>query len=193
MSRRNIPNLLTLLRIVLIPLIIFLHYLGTPIAAASSGAIFLLASFTDLLDGYYARKYKIVTEIGAILDLLADKLLVSCCLIWLSYQLHNIEIVISTILIISREIVISVLRQYALKLDNNNSLKVNYLGKTKTFVQMISIIILLLVDEYSNFFPLIKEVGIVLILFSCLLSLLSLAVYVTNFIKALPKGFKFFF
>ena len=189
MNRRNIPNLLTLLRIVLIPLIVFLHYLGTPITATLSGAIFLLASFTDLLDGYYARKYQIVTEIGAILDLLADKLLVSCCLVWLSYQLQNIEIVISTILIISREIVISVLRQYALKLDNYNSLKVNYLGKAKTFVQMISIIILILVNEYSNFFPLIKEVGIVLILFSCFLSLLSLAVYLTNFIKDFPKRF----
>ena len=125
--------------------------------------------------------------------MLADKLLVSCCLIWLSFQLQYIEVVIATILIISREIIISVLRQYALKLAQYDSLKVNYLGKTKTFIQMISIIILLLVNAYSNFFPLIKEVGVGLIIFSCLLSLLSLAVYVKNFLKASPKCFKFFF
>lgn len=189
MDRRNIPNLLTLLRISLIPLIIFLHYLDTPIAATLSGVIFLLASLTDLLDGYYARKYKISTEIGAILDLLADKLLVACCLIWLSYQLQYIEVAIATILIISREIIISVLRQYALTLAQYNSLKVNYLGKTKTFIQMISIIILLLVNAYSNFFPLIKEVGVGLIIFSCLLSLLSLAVYVKKFFKGFSQRF----
>jgi CDP-diacylglycerol--glycerol-3-phosphate 3-phosphatidyltransferase len=147
---KNLSNLLSLSRIALIPFIIVLSAISTPTSVLLSGVLFLLASVTDYLDGYLARKYGISSKVGSLLDLLGDKLLVSSCMIWLSYSFNNQIILVITLIIVSREITVSVLRQF---LDSNDSLeplKVNFLGKTKTFFQMVSIFFLILVDEFTS-------------------------------------------
>ena len=105
----NFPNILSVSRIfLLIPIIIFFEnesYLFSIIT-------FTIASVTDFLDGYIARKQNLVTKIGALLDLLADKIFVSIILIWMTFTFESISILVASILIISREIAVSYLRLF---------------------------------------------------------------------------------
>ena len=90
---------------------------------------FLIASFTDFLDGYFARYLEQESILGANLDLLADKIFVSSLLIFISFHFDNLIFLIMTILIIAREISIGTIRQYLLEINNENKIKVNFLGK----------------------------------------------------------------
>ena len=100
---------------------------------------FLIASFTDFLDGYVARYFNQESILGANLDLLADKIFVSSLLIFISFHFDNLIFLMMTILIIAREISIGTIRQYLLETKNENKIKVNFLGKFKTFFQICSI------------------------------------------------------
>ena len=112
---------------------------------------FLIASFTDFLDGYVARYFNQESILGANLDLLADKIFVSSLLIFISFHFDNLIFLVMTILIIAREISIGTIRQYLLEIDNENKIKVNFLGKFKTFFQIcsIGIAIIFLDTEFS--------------------------------------------
>tara|TARA_A100001015_G_scaffold175536_1_gene195254 strand:+ start:33 stop:482 length:450 start_codon:yes stop_codon:yes gene_type:complete len=101
--------------------------------------LFLIASFTDFLDGYIARYLRQETVLGANLDLLADKIFVSSLLIFISFHFDNLIYLMMTILIIAREISIGTIRQYLLETNKENKAKVNFLGKFKTFFQIFSI------------------------------------------------------
>jgi CDP-diacylglycerol--glycerol-3-phosphate 3-phosphatidyltransferase len=113
---------------------------------------FLIASFTDFLDGYLARYLRQESVLGANLDLLADKIFVSSLLIFISFHFDNLIYLLMTILIIAREISIGTIRQYFLETNKENKAKVNFLGKFKTFFQIFSIgVAMIFLDtEYSS-------------------------------------------
>lgn len=170
----NLPNTLTLGRIVLIPIFIAIFYLPWTWAHATAAAIFLLASLTDWLDGYLARKLHQISMFGAFLDPVADKLLVASSLLLLvgSNDLHYITL--PAIVIVGREIVISALREWMAELGKRASIAVSYIGKIKTAVQMIAIILLLAFHSVS--FSL-EMLGVVLLYLAAILTIWSMIVY----------------
>ena len=133
---------------------------------------FLIASFTDFLDGYIARYLRQESVLGANLDLLADKIFVSSLLIFISFHFDNLIYLLMTILIIAREISIGTIRQYLLETKNENKIKVNFLGKFKTFFQICSIGIALIFLDTE--FAFIVEVVVII---AAVLSWLSLLNY----------------
>ncbi len=166
----NLPNKLTILRVIMIPF--FLIFMLTDFMGESSKyialALFVIASFTDFLDGYLARKYKLVTNFGKFMDPLADKLLVSAALIsFVELQTLPAWIVIT---IISREFIISGFRLVAS--DNGVVIAASYWGKFKTVTQMIMIILLIL-DFQANYFVVLENLFIYLALILTIVSLLD--------------------
>ena len=142
----NIPNLITWLRILLIPVFVSVLYLSDSTLSPHfrnliATAVFLLAAITDWLDGYLARRLNQYSAFGAFLDPVADKLMVAAALILL-VKLGRADAIIAFI-IIGREITISALREWMAQLGESRSVAVSMLGKVKTTFQMISIIMLL--------------------------------------------------
>jgi cardiolipin synthase (CMP-forming) len=182
----NIPNAVTLSRIILIPLIIGLYYLpaesvslGTKNTAAT--AVFVLAAVTDWLDGYLARKLNQMSAFGAFLDPVADKLIVVGALIVL-LQLERVESLVGFI-IIGREIAISALREWMAKVGQAKSVAVAMVGKLKTVSQMIAIPLLLFHDRLLGIDCL--ALGTVLINVAAVLTVASMLYYLR---KALPHA-----
>ena len=164
-----IPNLISLSRIFLIfPIILCMLINDVRLAFL----FFLLASFTDFLDGYVARYLKQESVLGANLDLLADKIFVSSLLIFISFHFDNLIFLIMTILIIAREISIGTIRQYLLETNNENKIKVNFLGKFKTFFQIFTIGLAIIFLD-SNLAQIVEVVVVI----TAVLSWLSLLNY----------------
>jgi len=139
----KIPNILTIGRIILVPFFIGTFYLPGAMGDWIPFCIFVLASFTDFLDGLLARLYKEESKLGELLDPIADKILVASALVLLVMNgiIKNYE-VIAAIVILTREILISGLREFLAK-RKEASLPVSSLSKFKTFIQMLSIAMLL--------------------------------------------------
>lgn len=164
-----IPNLISLSRIFLIfPIILCILINDVQLAFL----FFLLASFTDFLDGYVARYLKQESVLGANLDLLADKIFVSSLLIFISFHFDNLIFLIMTILIIAREISIGIIRQYSLETNKENKAKVNFLGKFKTFFQIFTIGLAIIFLD-SNLAQIVEVVVVI----TAVLSWLSLLNY----------------
>ena len=175
---KSIPNFLSLLRIMLVFPIIYLLEVEWYVLAAS---LFFVSSLTDYFDGYLARKYAIESELGAFLDLIADKILVITILVWLVFLFVNQALTIISILIILREIIITSFRYYLVSNKADPELiKANKYGKFKTAFQFFSILLLILSPALSNFF---LNISLVLLSVSVLLSYFSLAIYFTNWKK----------
>jgi cardiolipin synthase (CMP-forming) len=138
----NIPNLLSILRIVLIPLFLYLLFVPTISFRIWALAVFAIASFTDLLDGWSARKLKQVTVTGKFLDPLADKFLVVSAVIAFTI-LDPLVPLWMLLVIIGRDIMITMMRYLAIK--KGAGLRTSSFGKIKTAFQMISIIVILMV------------------------------------------------
>ena len=138
----KIPNVLTIGRIILVPIFIFTFYLPGALGDWIPFFIFVLASFTDFLDGLLARLYKEESKLGELLDPIADKIIVATALILLvmNNTINNYE-VIAAIIILTREILISGLREFLARVQV--AMPVSSLAKFKTFLQMLSIAILL--------------------------------------------------
>ena len=134
----NLPNKITVFRLCLIPVFVVAFYLGD-LGWLYAGLVFVLASFTDFLDGYLARKYSLVTNLGAFLDPVADKVLVFASLVLLAGE--GIIPAWSIILIIGRETLINGFRLIAV--EKGVVISASYLGKVKTVSQMVSLILLL--------------------------------------------------
>ena len=133
----NLPNILSISRILLLIPIIFLLKM---VCIFFSLITYIAASLTDYFDGYIARKKNLSTKLGAILDLVADKLFVSILLIWATYSFESFLIFLSALIIISRELTISYLRMYLLQSGYpQDSLSPNFIGKFKTTFQMIGL------------------------------------------------------
>ncbi len=174
----NLPNLLTWLRILLIPLVIGVFYLPArqlsyEEANLLATGFFIVAAITDWLDGYLARKLNQISAFGAFLDPVADKLMVAAALIVL-VDLERVSPVIALI-IIGREIAISALREWMAKAGKSGSVAVSFIGKLKTAFQMIAIT-LLLYWEPLGIIP-IQLLGHLLINLAALLTLISMFYY----------------
>ena len=169
----NFPNILSLSRILLsFPVIIFFEY-GYFVFSL---IIFVIASITDFLDGFIARKKNLTSELGALLDLIADKLFVSILLIWMTFIFDSKIIFISSLLIISREIIVSYLRLYFItKSLDVNDVKADFLGKLKTSFQMIGLGLVLISPVISNEFFLLS---LTFLLSSAIISWASLFKYI---------------
>jgi len=179
-SRINIPNLLTWLRILLIPLVVGVFY--TPDAWLDATAknqlatfMFVLAAVTDWLDGWLARKLDQQSAFGAFLDPVADKLMVAAALVIL-VQLGRCDSIIALV-IIGREIAISALREWMAQIGRARSVAVNALGKIKTIAQMIAIPLLLFHDDFMGLFE-ARVLGEWFIWAAALLTLVSMVWYI---------------
>jgi CDP-diacylglycerol--glycerol-3-phosphate 3-phosphatidyltransferase len=149
MKKTELPNILTLARIVLIPIIIASFYIPWKVTNLIVAALFLLASITDYFDGYFARLYKIQSNFGRCFDPIADKLLVSVSLVMIVRFSESMFILIPSVIIICREILVSGLREFLASL--NVSVPVTKLAKWKTAFQMMSITALLLASKDSYY------------------------------------------
>ena len=136
----NIPNTLTAFRLALIPVFMAIFYLPYTWAFFAAAFVFWLASVTDILDGYLARKLKQSTPFGAFLDPVADKVMVSVALVILVEHYQSLYVTIPAMIIISREIVISALREWMAEQGKRGNVAVSQLGKIKTAAQMLAII-----------------------------------------------------
>lgn len=143
----NIPNILTLLRIILIPLFVLVLLIKIPHGDYIAALIFIIAALTDSLDGYLARKWKQITKLGIILDPLADKLLITAALISL-VELGRIPGWIA-IVILGREFAVSGLR--AIKAEEGVIIPASKWGKAKTVSQIIAVLLVILEHLYNNF------------------------------------------
>lgn len=171
----TLPNQLTMLRILLIPLFVGVFYAPFDWRFPVSAAIFALASVTDWLDGYLARKLNQTSPFGAFLDPVADKLMVAVALVLLVEVHASAWFAIPAVVIVGREIVISALREWMAELGKRASVAVSYVGKVKTAVQMVAIIVLLAYDPADN--AMMTKVGYVLLYAAALLTLWSMIVY----------------
>ena len=141
---------------------------------------FVIASLTDYFDGYFARKNNQTSESGALLDLLADKLFVSIILLWMTYSFNHVLILISSMMIISREIIISYVRLFLVsKKKELEDLKSDLLGKIKTTLQMISLGIILISPTITNLF---FRMSVILLILTAALSWFSLIRYLNKWV-----------
>jgi CDP-diacylglycerol--glycerol-3-phosphate 3-phosphatidyltransferase/cardiolipin synthase len=182
----NLPNLLTWLRILLIPVMAGVFYLPqgwvTPLDANMLAALFFgVAALTDWLDGYLARALGQTSAFGAFLDPVADKLMVAAALIVL-IDLDRVPLLVALI-IIGREITISALREWMAKAGKSTSVAVSFVGKLKTTAQMVAIVLLLYFQPVAGL-P-IATLGTVLIWVAALLTLVSMAYYLVMAARAL--------
>lgn len=139
----GIPNILTTLRIVLIPVLVVVYYLPFSWHFLAASGIFMLAAFTDWLDGYLARRLQQMTAFGRFLDPVADKLVVAVALVMLVESHASTWLTIPALVIVGREIVVSALREWMAEMGKQATVAVSYVGKVKTAFQMISLTVLL--------------------------------------------------
>ena len=171
----NIPNTLTVSRIILIPVLVLVFYWPFENHKIVAAAIFGLAAITDWFDGYLARKLAQMTEFGAFLDPVADKLMVAVALVLLVEQHDTIIFTLAACVIIGREIVISALREWMAELGEHASVAVNYIGKVKTTFQMIAIAALLALSPNSETWML--GLAYIVLYAAAILTLWSMVVY----------------
>ncbi len=146
----NIPNSLTMLRILLIPVLAVVFYLPFRNHLLVAAAIFAAAAVTDWFDGYLARRLGQTTAFGAFLDPVADKLMVAVALVLLVERHDTPLFTLAACVIIGREIVVSALREWMAELGERTSVAVSYVGKVKTAFQMVAITALLAIDPAVN-------------------------------------------
>jgi cardiolipin synthase len=181
----NVPNLITMSRIILIPLVIGLYYLPSEWLSLenknlAATAVFILAAVTDWLDGYMARKLNQMSAFGAFLDPVADKLIVVGALVVLLY-LGRVDALVALI-VIGREIAISALREWMAKMGQAKSVAVAFIGKLKTVSQMVAIPLLLYHDTLFAMLD-CQWLGTILINVAAVLTVISMLYYLR---KALP-------
>ena len=170
----KIPNILTIGRIIIVPIFVFTFFIPGLFGDLIPFFLFVLASFTDYLDGLLARLFKEESKLGELLDPIADKILVAAALILLVMNgtIKNYE-VIAAIIILTREILISGLREFLAK--GKITMQVTSLSKLKTFIQMTSIAILLTGESGNKIFNFqdynAQTVGIILLWLSSFLTL----------------------
>ena len=180
----NLANQLTLFRILLIPLLVIIFYLPYEWRFLVCAALFSIAGLTDWADGYIARKYQLSTPFGAFLDPVADKLMVAVAL-GLLIELHDSPFfTLPAVVIICREIVISALREWMAEIGARATVAVSMIGKVKTTLQIIAIIVLLAFNPANH--TIMKIVGLITLYIAAILTLWSMIVY----LKAAWPSFK---
>ena len=185
----NLPNILTLIRVLVIPFIVVFYYLPFPWAHPVAAAVFTVACLNDWLDGYLARTLHQSTRFGAFLDPVADKVMVSIILILVvgepQFQFISLPHVVWTMpsflmtvpaaVIVSREIIVSALREWMAEVGSRTSVAVSHLGKIKTAIQMIALAILLYCDASAQAGLVIM--GYVFLYLAAILTIWSMMIY----------------
>ena len=171
----NLPNLLTLLRIALVPVLILTFLLPGYWSYVLGAGIFALAGITDWLDGYLARKWEQMSQFGAFLDPVADKLIVVSALVMLAGTHANVWFSLAAVVIVGREVAISALREWMAEMQRRGLVAVTWVGKAKTAVQMVAILVLL--AHPPNFELPLVMLGYALLVVAAVLTLWSMAVY----------------
>ena len=171
----NLPNALTLLRILLIPVLIVVFYLPTFWGREAAALVFVLAAITDWLDGYLARRMQLVSALGAFLDPVADKLMVATALVLLVQADPRISTAVAAAVIIGREIAISALREWMAEIGSRTKVAVSRTGKFKTAAQMVAISLLLYRDDLFGL-P-VYSIGLILLYIAVALTLWSMLLY----------------
>jgi len=143
----TLPTMLTLFRIVLVPVLVLVFYLHHPWSNILACAVFVLGALTDWLDGWIARRYDMYSAFGAFLDPVADKLAVAFALFLVTQKHHTAWIAILSAIIVGREITISALREWMAQMGAHGLVKVAALGKIKTIVQMVAISFVLFYED----------------------------------------------
>jgi CDP-diacylglycerol--glycerol-3-phosphate 3-phosphatidyltransferase len=179
----NAPNILTLLRIVLIPVFFMVYIMDFPWSNIAATVIFVTAAITDWLDGYLARRLDQSTPFGEFLDPVADKLIVATALVLLATDERVLGLVLSiplftasVAIIIGREIVISALREWMAELGKRASVAVSYVGKVKTALQLTAISLLIYRDDLFGIIPVFR-LGEILLFVAAAMTLYSMIVY----------------
>ena len=171
----SLASYTTLLRITLIiPILFFTDNSKEYLALI----LFIIAGLTDYFDGFIARKTNTESSLGAFLDLLADKLLVCLVLVWCAFLSASITIIIPALVIISRELIISSMRQFLVEKIGKNPIKVTYIAKSKTTIQIIAISFLILSPEMGEFF---NKVTVLLLWIAAFISVYTLYNYIKSY------------
>ena len=182
----NLPNIITLARILLVPVFVVIYLWpgdGTYLIAAT---LFALAAATDWLDGYLARRLNQTTPFGAFLDPVADKLIVVSALTVLLAEHSTVWLTLPGLIIIGREIMISALREWMAEMNSSVTVAVSYLGKIKTSLQMIAIAVLLALPPNSDSGLIFA--GYTLLYVAALMTLWSMSVYLQAAWPTLRQG-----
>lgn len=186
----NLPNLLTLLRIVLIPVFALLFYLPVSWSHIAVAFIFALAAATDWLDGYLARRLGMTSAFGAFLDPVADKLMIGVALVLIvdvnPTPFDGLFLALPAAVIIGREIVISALREWMAELGERAQVAVSIIGKIKTASQMLALVLLLYREPIGEF-PTV-ETGFVFLYIAAILTLWSMVIYLRAAWPALQRN-----
>lgn len=181
----NTPTCITLFRIILIPLFLLIFYI--PIFSSywhnlTNAIIFIIAAITDWIDGFLARKMQKITNFGAFLDPVADKMIIVISLIVIIENFHIWWVTLPSLIMIIREIIISALREWMAQIGYGKIIKVSFIGKIKTTTQMLSIFFLLC---KLNF--LIEIIGIIMLYISSIFTCWSMLNYLYLSMKFLNK------
>ena len=168
----NIPNSLSIIRIICIPLVMIAFYAEIQNGRLIAAGIFLFASVTDWLDGYLARRWNQTSAFGAFIDPVADKLMVGAVLVMLVQAYPALWMVIPAAVIICREIFVSALREWMAGIGARASVAVGQLGKLKTATQMAAMVLLLGAGA-----EMVVQIGVVLLDIAAILALISMGQY----------------
>lgn len=171
----NLPTVLTLIRIALIPLFVVVFFLPFWWARPAAAIIFSLAGITDWLDGYYARKLGLTSSFGAFLDPVADKLMVAVALVLIVQTDHRLVISLSAAVIIGREIAISGLREWMAELGRRHHVAVTGVAKLKTIFQITALI--MMIFKLDLWILPMYPLGSVLLVLAAALTLWSMFIY----------------
>jgi CDP-diacylglycerol--glycerol-3-phosphate 3-phosphatidyltransferase len=152
--RINLPTWLTLFRVLLLPVMVVVFYLPFRWSNLGAAAVFVIAGFTDWLDGYLARRMNLTSAFGAFLDPVADKLMVAVTL-FLLVQSHpggwqGVLLAVTASVIVGREISVSALREWMAQIGARSKVKVAFLGKLKTLAQMVALVVLLVQHDTES-------------------------------------------
>lgn len=185
----NVPNILTLLRIALIPVFVLFYYMPSHWSYLAATVVFALAAFTDWLDGYLARRLGATSAFGAFLDPVADKLMVATALVLIvdtnPSGMAGIWIALPSVVIVGREIAVSALREHMAELGARAKVAVSMMGKIKTTTQMIALLLLIYqmpIGPLQTVF-----IGIIMLYIAAALTLWSMVLYLKAAIPVLTE------
>ena len=184
----TLANFFTCLRVMLIPVFMAVYYADFHGHFLLASSIFILACITDWLDGHMARRMRQTSRFGAFLDPVADKLLVTITLVILAASYSTPWYTIPAALIVAREVLVSALREWMAEHNERDTVAVGMMGKIKTTIQMLALIILLATDTQGS--PLIWVSGLVMINLAAVLTMWSMAIYLHNAWPTLKSGLK---
>jgi CDP-diacylglycerol---glycerol-3-phosphate 3-phosphatidyltransferase len=176
--RINLPTWLTLFRVGLLPVMVVVFYLPFPGHNITAAIVFVLAAFTDWLDGYLARRMNLTSAFGAFLDPVADKLMVAVTLFLLvesqpSGGWSGVLMAVTAAVIVGREISVSALREWMAEIGMRATIKVAFIGKLKTVMQMVALVVLIVQHEKEATALRLYHIGEVLLVVAGVLTIWS--------------------